>query len=120
MRYSLQLLIICLLSGMLSAAAAQTGTVEGTVTDGESGESLPGVNITIEGTTTGTTTNMSGEYSITVNDPGAKLVFSYVGYQTQSISLTEAHFEDALDVSLSPDVALMDEMVVVGRDSAQS
>jgi len=114
MRYSLQILIVCLLSGFLSTAAAQTGTVEGTVTDGESGESLPGVNITIEGTSTGTTTNVSGEYSLNINEPGVTLIFSYVGYQTQMIELTQTHFDEGLDVTMGADVALMDEMVVVG------
>ncbi|MFW5916714.1 MAG: carboxypeptidase-like regulatory domain-containing protein, partial [Bacteroidota bacterium] len=58
--------------------AQQPIEVSGMVTDAETGEPLPGVNIVVEGTTTGTTTNMDGEYSIEA--PGdATLVFSFVG-----------------------------------------
>ncbi|MEX0772313.1 MAG: TonB-dependent receptor [Balneolales bacterium] len=108
------LLITCLFFGLATAAMAQTGTVQGTVIDENTGEELPGVNIVIAGTTTGTTSNMSGEYSINVNEPGTDLEFTYVGYIPQAITVTQQHIDDGLDVSLESDVALMDEMVVVG------
>ncbi len=108
------LMIPILLLWLSSAAMAQSGTVVGTVTDSNSGEQLPGVNILIAGTGSGTTTNMSGEYSLTVDGPGVELVFSYIGYVSQTITITSQHINDRLDVRLEADVALLDEMVVVG------
>ena len=63
---------------------AQQTTVSGTVTGVESGEPLPGVSIVEKGTQNGTTTNMEGEYSITLPED-AVLTFSFVGYVTQEI-----------------------------------
>ncbi|MEX2404349.1 MAG: SusC/RagA family TonB-linked outer membrane protein, partial [Balneolales bacterium] len=85
--------------------------VRGTVTDAGTGETLPGVNVVLEGTSTGTTTDLNGEYNLEVADSDAVLVFSYVGYATQEIIVGD---QDALDVSMEADFASMDEMVVVG------
>ena len=60
------------------------GTVSGKVTD-DSGEGLPGVNIVIKGTTTGVTTDLDGNYRISVDDGATTLVFSYVGFETQEV-----------------------------------
>jgi hypothetical protein len=56
--------------------------VTGRVTDAATGESLPGVSVVVEGTTTGTVTDLDGKYSLSVNDPDAMVVFSFVGYTT--------------------------------------
>ncbi|MEX2639532.1 MAG: TonB-dependent receptor [Balneolales bacterium] len=104
----------CLLAGFFSTGMAQSGNVQGTVTDAETGDVLPGVNIVIDGTTSGTTTGMSGNYSINITEPGSELVFTYVGYVSQTIAVTQSHINDGLNVGLEADVALMDEMVVVG------
>src|SRR5690606_5673849 len=58
-------------------------TISGTVND-DAGLPLPGVNIIIEGTTTGTQSDFDGNYSIRANE-GQTLVFSYVGFETQSV-----------------------------------
>lgn len=89
-------------------------TVSGSVTDAETGEVLTGVNIVIQGTTTGTTTGTDGTYSIEADEPGIVLVFSYIGYHAQTVTVQSEHFSDGLDVVLEQDVAMMDEMVVVG------
>src|SRR5690625_3971655 len=70
-----QLLVLC------SVAFSQNSTVSGTVTDAESGETLPGVNITVKGTTTGTATDADGAYELTVESLRDTLVFSFIGYQ---------------------------------------
>lgn len=80
--------------------------VSGTVTD-ESG-ALPGVSVVIKGTTTGTTTDFDGNYSINANT-GDVLVFSYVGYDTQSVIVKG----NTLNVTLKSGVAL-DEVVLIG------
>src|SRR5690606_15351495 len=61
---------------------AQGRTVRGTVTEAN-GDGLPGVNIVVKGTTTGTVSDVSGKYSIEVNSANDVLVYSYVGYLTQ-------------------------------------
>ncbi|NIT54965.1 MAG: TonB-dependent receptor plug domain-containing protein, partial [Aliifodinibius sp.] len=83
-------------------------------TDAVTGEQLPGVNVVIQGTSSGTTTGMDGSYSINVDGPGVVLVFSYVGYEAQTISITSSHISGGLDIELQEDVALLEELVVVG------
>ncbi|MCC5907232.1 MAG: TonB-dependent receptor [Balneolaceae bacterium] len=89
-------------------------TVTGRVTDAVTGEPLTGVNIVIQGTTTGTTTDLDGTYSINIEEAGTDLIFSYIGYHSQTVTVQSHHISDGLDVSLEEDVAMMDEMVVVG------
>lgn len=85
-------------------------TVSGTVSD-ESGP-LPGVNVLVQGTSTGTVTNFDGEYEINANN-GDTLVFSFLGYLTQQVVVTGS----TLNVTLSEDAAQLDEVVVVGYGS---
>lgn len=89
---------------------AQPKTVTGTVTDATTNEMLPGVNVIIKNTTTGTSTDLNGFYSISVS-PGQVLVYSSLGYATQEITVGPAN---RLDVRLSPDVEFIEEVVVVG------
>src|SRR5690625_919428 len=86
-------------------------TVTGQVTDAETGETLPGVNITIEGTSTGTATDINGEYSLQVPDSEAVLVYSFVGYISQTVSVGN---QQTIDITLSHDLSQLDEVVVVG------
>ncbi|REL32946.1 TonB-dependent receptor [Rhodohalobacter sp. SW132] len=86
-------------------------TITGTVVDASTGEALPGVNILIEGTGTGTTTNVEGEFELSVPDMDVNLVFSYIGYVSQVISLED---RTHIEVALRMDVISADELVVVG------
>lgn len=86
-------------------------TVTGIVVDGQTGEILPGVNIMIEGTSSGTTTDMSGEFSLQVPDLQETLVFSYIGYQQLAVQLDG---RNELNIELLPDMQMMDDIVVVG------
>lgn len=70
-------------------------TVSGTVTD-DAGESLPGANVVIKGTTTGISTGFDGKFKIGV-PPGTTLVFSYVGFETQEI---EVGSRSSIDITL--------------------
>lgn len=86
-------------------------TVTGVVRDAETGESLPGVNILVEGTSTGTATGIDGNFSIEVPSLDGVLIFTYVGYQTLEVPL-EGRTE--LDIELSSQAITGDELVVVG------
>ncbi len=92
-------------------AFGQAREVTGTVTDAASGFPLPGVNITIDGTTTGTTTGINGAYALQVPGAEAVLVYSFVGYETQRIPVGD---RSVIDVALFEDVALLEDVVVVG------
>ena len=84
--------------------------VSGTVTDAQTGEPLPGVNIVVQGTTTGTTTDMDGEYSIEAPDD-ATLVFSFVGYQEVAVDIGG---QQQIDVEMEQAVTELEEVVAVG------
>lgn len=85
-------------------------TVSGKVTD-EAGESLPGVNILEKGTTNGTTADVDGRFSLTVQDGNSVLVFSFIGYQSMEVPVGA---QTELLVSLTADVKALDEVVIVG------
>ena len=103
----LLLLVLIFLSGM-SYAIAQNA-VTGTVTD-ENGDGIPGANIIVKGTRTGSVTDFDGNYSLNAGS-GDVLVFSYVGYSTQEITVGS---ETEISVQLDVDIASLDEIVVTG------
>lgn len=105
---SLLLLALIFPSKLLSQS-----TVTGTVTEATSALPVPGVNVIIKGTSTGTTTDFDGKYSINVTS-GDVLVFSYVGYATQEITYSN---QNTLNVALEEDTAKLDEVVVIGYGS---
>lgn len=84
--------------------------VTGTVTDEADGSTLPGVTVLVKGTTIGTVTDINGDYSINV-DSDAILVFSFIGMATREVPVQG---RSIINVSLSSDVALLEEIVVVG------
>src|SRR5690625_4013958 len=61
--------------------------IKGVVTDGQSGETLPGVNVMVKGTTTGTSTGQQGSFTLTVESLQDTLIFSFVGYQTREVPI---------------------------------
>jgi TonB-dependent starch-binding outer membrane protein SusC len=89
----------------------QKPKVTGNITDATSGEPLVGVNIVVEGTSTGVVSDMSGNYVIEVQDPNAILVFSYVGFLTEKIPVGS---KLVIDIKLVPDVTNLEEVVVIG------
>jgi iron complex outermembrane recepter protein len=83
-------------------------TLTGRVTSNSDGTSLPGVSVLVKGTTNGTTTDMDGKYSINVQSD-ATLVFSFIGYLAQTISISG---RTTLDVAMEEDVAQLGDVVV--------
>jgi TonB-linked SusC/RagA family outer membrane protein len=84
--------------------------VSGTVTDAK-GASLPGVNVLVQGTTIGTVTDISGSYTITVPDESSVLIFSFIGFTTQTIAVNG---RSQINVTMTEDVQSLSEVVVVG------
>ena len=100
-----------LMVGLLCAigANAQSITVRGTVVD-PSGEPLIGASILAEGTSVGTATDIDGNYAINVN-PDATLVFSYVGYDPQSVAVKG---RTTIDVTMKENSVMLNEVVAIG------
>ncbi|MDT0677574.1 SusC/RagA family TonB-linked outer membrane protein [Autumnicola musiva] len=94
---------------VIGSIQAQEIEVSGTVSS-VNGETVPGVNIFVQGTNRGAVTNMEGEYSIEV-EPDAVLVFSSIGYVTKEISVNG---NAEIDVVLEEDVQALEETVVIG------
>ncbi len=86
-------------------------TISGQVTELVSGEDQPGVNILAKGTSTGTVTDVEGNYRLTVADEVTTLVFSSIGYETTEESING---RSMISIALSPDVQSLSEVVVVG------
>jgi len=104
-------MLFAVLGFMLSQSIyAQPKTVTGTVTDATTNETLPGVNVIIKNTTTGTSTDLNGFFSINVA-PGQVLVFTSLGYASQEVPVGASN---RIDVKMSPDVEFIEEVVVVG------
>ncbi len=89
-------------------------TVKGVVTDA-SGETLPGVNITVKGQSKGTQTDFDGNYTINVTDTDV-LVFSYVGFKTIE---KEVGSGNTVNISLEEDASALNEVVVIGYGTAK-
>lgn len=109
------ILILCLVMGMAVPSLAQT-TVSGTVTDAETGETLPGVNISVQGTATGTSTGADGRYSLTVPSARDTLVFSFIGYRTRTVPVNG---RSTIDITLAPQTFQGQELVVIGYGTQQ-
>lgn len=110
----LLLLVVALFCGV-SLLFAQTKQIRGTVTSSDDGLPIPGVSVAVKGTTTGTTTDLDGNFTLTV-PANEILVFSFVGMKKQEVPLTDA---TVYDVSLESDIIGVDEVMVVAYGTAK-
>lgn len=92
------------------ASHAQTRMITGTVTSSEDEMPIPGVSISVKGTTLGTVTDLNGEFSIDVPEEAQTLVFSFIGMGTREINITSGN---TFNVVMSPDILGIDEVMVV-------
>jgi len=109
-RAKLSCLFLLFLGIGLGDLAAQTFTVTGTVTD-ENQETLIGVNILVEGTSTGTVTDVDGSYRLDLPDGNVNLIFSYTGYAEQTVSVNS---RSSVNVILLETASQLNEVVVIG------
>ncbi|MBO6494237.1 MAG: TonB-dependent receptor [Roseivirga sp.] len=109
----LPLLLLFALSQPLSA---QTVQVSGTVLSAEDGQPLPSVTVREKGTNNGMTTDLDGKYRLQVSNNQAVLVFSFVGFVTQEVLVGN---QTTINVTLSPNVSELGEIVVVGYGSQE-
>lgn len=93
-------------------AWAQERTITGKVTSADDGSALPGVNVILKGTTTGTVTDADGRYSLTLSGAqGGVLAFSFIGLETKEVPITESA---VLDVAIASDITQLSEVIVTG------
>jgi len=112
--------IACLITCQMPSVAFANGSkvlgaqdvkISGKVTD-EKGETLPGVSVTLKGTSTGVVTDINGKFSLNVADASlGTLVFTYIGYVTQEVPLKG---QTTINVQLQADSKSLNEVVVVG------
>ncbi|URM36347.1 SusC/RagA family TonB-linked outer membrane protein [Flavobacterium anhuiense] len=100
---------------LCSSIHAQTTTIEGKITDA-TGMSLPGVNINEKGTKNGTSTDFEGSFKINVSNSKAILIISYLGFQTQEVSVAG---KSKINVTLAEQSNSLNEVVVVGYGSVK-
>lgn len=104
--------VLTLFLGLMAGVVwAQERMVTGKVTSAEDGSAIPGVNVVLKGTTTGTTTDADGSYRLSIPASGGSLVFSFIGLETKEVPIGD---RTVLDVALGLDVTQLSEVVVVG------
>ncbi len=107
LRFLLSLFILLIWGGVVQA---QKINVTGTVKDSENSEGLPGVNIAVKNIPSGTVSDVSGNFSISV-DQGSTLIFSFIGYVTQEVKIMN---NELLSIRLTPNIQNIEEVVAVG------
>ncbi|MDA3880643.1 MAG: TonB-dependent receptor [Prolixibacteraceae bacterium] len=100
---------------LTSALYAQDVTVKGKVSDAQTGEMLPGVNVVQKGTTNGTVTDIDGEYEIRV-PASATLQYSFIGYQMLEVDIDG---RNSINIELSADTKQLDEVIAIGYGSVK-
>ena len=96
---------------------AQTGSLSGSVTDANTNDALPGVNVIVKNTTNGTNTDFNGNFSLNDVKSGDVLVFSYIGYQTFEYTVSSSF---NVSISLEEDVEALEEVVLLGYVSQKA
>ncbi len=104
-------LLFSLLLLTCSLAIAQTVQISGTITSSEDGLPIPGVSVSVKGTTLGMITGTDGKYLISVPSSAQTLVFSFIGFRTQEVPIEG---RTRIDIVLEQDLFQVDEVVVVG------
>jgi TonB-dependent starch-binding outer membrane protein SusC len=105
------LLFLLLIIGSWVTLSAQK-QVTGQVLESEKGEPLPGVSVVLRGTSTGTITDLDGKFALSVPEKeGSELVFSYIGFTSQTVAVGN---QSVIDIRLVSDAQLLDETVVIG------
>ena len=105
-----KLTLILMLLGSVIMIAQENYSLTGTVVSGVDQMGIPGANVLIKGSTTGASTDFNGNYQLDVKS-GDVLLFSYIGYVTQSVTVTN---QTTLDIALAEDADALDEIIVVG------
>ena len=113
---SLRLLGLLLVLNVFYANTYAQSIVSGVVRDSKTNETIPGANILIVGSNSGTTTDIEGKFSLNVTNPSATLVISFVGYKSQKVELKG---QSKLEIALEVDATNLEGLVVIGYGSVK-
>ena len=111
-----QILNFLLLLGFFTMTA-QSGSITGSVTDSNTNDPLPGVNVIVKNTTNGTNTDFNGNFSVENVSAGDVLVFSYLGYKTYEYTVSNSF---NVSISLDEDIEALEQVVVLGYVSQKA
>ncbi|MCG8701387.1 MAG: von Willebrand factor type A domain-containing protein [Bacteroidales bacterium] len=103
-------IILTVLVAITAICFSATRTITGVVLD-DQGQPLPGVTVTIKGTTQGTITDIDGKFTLQVNSEDAELVFSFIGFQNESLKIAALN---NITIQMTPKKSALEEVVVVG------
>ncbi|MFT6866791.1 MAG: TonB-linked SusC/RagA family outer membrane protein [Cyclobacteriaceae bacterium] len=104
-----RILLLSFMSLTVAFAAIAQRTVSGKITSAEDGDGIPGVNVVLKGTTTGTTTDLDGNYRLSVPEEGGTLIYSFIGLLAQE---TEIGARSVIDIGMAADVTELTEVIV--------
>lgn len=102
-------ILLALLSFLGVQAVLAQRTITGTVTSADDGSAIPGVQVVVKGTTVGTTTDLDGNYELTVDEQAEALVFKYVGMRTKEVPIED---QTVINVTMRPEVKDIEGVVV--------
>lgn len=109
-----RIVLVWILLVMPFLVLAQSTTIKGKVTDATTGEAIPGVNVIVKGSQDGTITDVTGDYSLTIQLPST-LIFSFIGYEKQEVVVES---QNTIDVALVESATSLNEVVVTGAGVA--
>ncbi|MEP2774251.1 MAG: SusC/RagA family TonB-linked outer membrane protein [Fulvivirga sp.] len=112
MKKYLLLCFMLMFAFTFSESWAQERTVSGKVTSAEDGSTLPGVNVVLKGTTSGTVTDIDGNYKLSIPEDGGVLVFSFIGLASQEVAIGN---RSVIDIQMSSDITQLTEVVVTAQ-----
>lgn len=110
------MLLLGLLAGGSIPVAAQNKVITGVVKDAANGEALIGVSVAVPGSSSGTITDLNGQFKISVPANTRQLTFSYVGFTAQTMAIPAS---DVLNIQLVSTASQLNEVVVVGYGTAR-
>ncbi|MFC3415434.1 SusC/RagA family TonB-linked outer membrane protein [Algoriphagus hitonicola] len=116
MKNSYKFTLLFLMSLLTSLSLFAQQTISGKVTAEEDGQPLPGVSIVVQGTSTGTVTDIDGNYSINVPDSESVLVFSFIGFESQEILVGNTN---TINVVMATEESQLDEVIVTAFGISQ-
>jgi TonB-linked SusC/RagA family outer membrane protein len=104
------ILFIFFLAVSSLSLSAQQKTISGTITEASTGEPVIGASVIVKGTSTGTVSDIDGNFTVKVPENGKILVVSYIGFTTQELPINKTNFS----IALTENTSTLDELVVVG------
>jgi iron complex outermembrane receptor protein len=115
----LSIIFFTLFSLLIFAQAVNAQNLRGRVNDLQTGESLPGVSVSVVGTTQGTSTDNSGNYTLPLSSGTYQVQFSFVGYNVQTRTVNIGSNDVVVNINLAENVQALADVVVIGSRSTQ-